>query len=83
LAKIKKIKLPNTKIKLLQQLLAKAISDLKNVNKTQGVDFSKKFQSLVERYNERKDNTLQSEVLEDFTDEIIDLFYSLKKRFFW
>jgi len=54
LAKIQKIKLPNTKIKLLQQLLAKAISDLKKVNKTQGVDFSKKFQSLVERYNERK-----------------------------
>ena len=80
LAKIQKIKLPNTKIKLLQQLLAKAISDLKKVNKTQGVDFSKKFQSLVERYNERKDDTLQSEVLEDFTDEIIDLFYALKKE---
>jgi type I restriction enzyme R subunit len=60
--------------------LAKAISDLKKVNKTQGVDFSKKFQSLVERYNERKDDTLQSEVLEDFTDEIIDLFYTLKKE---
>jgi type I restriction enzyme R subunit len=80
LAKIQKIKLPNTKIKLLQQLLLKAISDLKKVNKTQGVDFSKKFQSLVERYNERKDDTLQSEVLEDFTDEIIDLFYALKKE---
>jgi type I restriction enzyme R subunit len=80
LAKIQKIKLPNTKIKLLQQLLLKAISDLKKVNKVQGVDFSKKFQSLVERYNERKDDTLQSQVLEDFTDEIIDLFYALKKE---
>ena len=42
LAKIDKIKLPNTKIKLLQQLLAKAIDDFKKVNKTKGVDFSKK-----------------------------------------
>ncbi len=32
LAKIDKIKLPNTKIKLLQQLLAKAIAEFKKVN---------------------------------------------------
>jgi len=41
LAKIEKIKLPNTKIKLLQQLLAKAIDDFKKVNKIKGTDFSK------------------------------------------
>ena len=33
LAKIDKIKLPNTKIKLLQQLLAKSIDEFKKVNK--------------------------------------------------
>lgn len=81
IAKIQKIKLPNTKIKLLQQLLLKAISDFRKVNKAQGIDFSKKFQSLVERYNERKENdVLQSQVLEDFTDEIIDLYHALKKE---
>src|SRR5690606_25749329 len=51
LAKIEKIKLPNTKIKLLQQLLARAIEDFKKINKTKGVDFAKKFQALVEHYN--------------------------------
>ena len=81
LAKIQKIKLPNTKIKLLQQLLAKAIGELKKVNKVKGIDFSKKMQALVEKYNERKESdVLRSEVLEDFTDEIIDLFYELKKE---
>ena len=81
LAKIEKIKLPNTKIKLLQQLLAKAIGELKKVNKVKGIDFSKKMQVLVEKYNERKEgDVLRSEVLEDFTDEIIDLFYELKKE---
>lgn len=81
LAKIEKIKLPNTKIKLLQQLLAKAIEDFKKVNRMQGIDFSKRMQSLVEKYNERKESdVLRSEVLEDFTDEIIDLYYALKKE---
>lgn len=41
LAKIEKIKLPNTKIKLLQQLLAKAIDDFKKVNKVKGTIFQK------------------------------------------
>jgi type I restriction enzyme R subunit len=79
LSKIDKIKLPNTKIKLLQQLLAKAIGDFKKINKVKGTDFSKKFQSLVEKYNERKESDiLQSKVLEDFTDEIIDLYKALR-----
>jgi len=81
LAKIEKIKLPNTKLKLLQQLLAKAIDDFKKINKIKGIDFSEKFKSLVERYNERKEqDVLVSNVLEDFTDEIIDLFRALKKE---
>ena len=81
LAKIDKIKLPNTKIKILQQLLAKAINDFKKVNKVAGIDFSKKFKALVDKYNERKEHdVLVSNVLEDFTDEIIDLFHALKKE---
>ncbi|WP_028672390.1 type I restriction endonuclease subunit R [Saccharospirillum impatiens] len=81
LAKIEKIKLPNTRIKLLQQLLARAIEDFKKVNKTKGVDFSKQFKALVEKYNERKeDDVLVSNVLEDFSDEIIDLIQALKQE---
>ena len=81
MAKIDKIKLPNTKIKLLQKLLAKAIDDIKKINKITGIDFSKRLQFIVDKYNERKENDiLRSEVLEDFTDEIIDLYYALKKE---
>jgi len=81
MAKIDKIKLPNTKIKLLQKLLAKAIDDIKKVNKITGIDFSKRLQFIVDKYNERKENdTLRSTVLEEFTDEIIDLYYALKKE---
>ena len=80
LAKIDKIKLPNTKIKLLQQLLAKAIDEFKKVNKVKAIDFSKKMKTLVDTYNERKADVLQSEVLEDFTDEIINLYHELVKE---
>ena len=65
----------------MQQLLAKAIDDFKKINKIKGIDFSKKFKSLVERYNERKEqDVLVSDVLEDFTDEIYDLISALKKE---
>jgi type I restriction enzyme, R subunit len=81
MAKIDKIKLPNTKIKLLQKLLAKAIDDVKKINKITVIDFSKRLQAIVDKYNERKESdVLRSEVLEDFTDEIIDLYYALKKE---
>jgi type I restriction enzyme R subunit len=79
LAKIEKIKLPNTKIKLLQQMLAKAIGEFKQVNKVKAIDFSERFKSLVEQYNERKEeDVLVSGVLEDFSDEIINMFQDLK-----
>jgi len=80
LAKIDKIKLPNTKIKLLQQLLKRAIEEFKKVNKVKAIDFTKKMKVLVEAYNERKPDILQSEVLEDFTDEIINLYHELVKE---
>lgn len=81
LARIEKIKLPNTRIKLLQQLLARAIEDFKKVNKTQGMNFSEKFRKLVENYNERnEDSVLVSDVLEDFSEELVGLLQALKKE---
>ncbi|MEE9327220.1 MAG: DUF3387 domain-containing protein, partial [Cocleimonas sp.] len=78
LEKIENIKLPNTKIQLLQMLLKKAIGDLKKVNKIKGVDFSKKFKSLVEKYNERDPEGLLETVYEEATDGFLDLIERLK-----
>ena len=81
LAKLEKLKLPNTKIKLLQQLLAKALADFKKVNRAKAIDFSKMFQALVDKYNERdEDSLLVGSVLEDFTDNIIDGYMDLMKQ---
>lgn len=78
LSKIEKIKLPNTKIKLLQQLLAKAITDFKKTNKAKGLDFSKKFKALVDLYNERKEaDVFSSHLWEDFADDIVNQFTNL------
>lgn len=81
LAKIDKIKLPNTKIKLLQQLLAKAIGEIKKVNKVKGVDFSKKMEGLVSRYNERKGDVLRGEVYEEMADQLTDLIWQIQQEF--
>lgn len=82
LAKIDKIKLPNTKIKLLQQLLAKVIAEIRKVNRVKGVDFTKKMQALVERYNNRDANDiLRSEVYEEMANALTDLIWEVHKEF--
>ena len=82
LAKIEKIKLPNTKIKLLQQLLAKVIAEIKKVNRVKGIDFTKKMQALVERYNLRDENDLlRSEVYEEMAEHLTNLIWEVHKEF--
>jgi type I restriction enzyme R subunit len=81
LAKLEKVKLPNTKIKLLQQLLKRAIEDFQKVNKVKGVDFSQKFQALVSKYNERDEqDVLDSSFLETIPEEMMGLIYELQKE---
>jgi type I restriction enzyme R subunit len=82
LAKIEKIKLPNTKIKLLQQLLAKVIGEIKKVNRIKGIDFSKKMQALVERYNQRDENDiLRSEVYEEMAEQLTNMIWEVHNEF--
>ena len=73
LARIEKIKLPNTKFKILQKLVARAIDEFKKVNKIKGIDFSEKYKSLVERYNERK----EQDVLRSYSGKS-QVFFDIK-----
>ncbi|WP_151087135.1 type I restriction endonuclease subunit R [Hymenobacter baengnokdamensis] len=82
LAKIEKIKLPNTKIKLLQQLLARVIGQMRKVNQVKGIDFTKKMQALVARYNERDENDiLRSEVYEEIAEQLTNLIWEVQNEF--
>lgn len=82
LKKINKINFPNTKIKLLQQLLEKSISKIKKVNKVKGIDFSKKMGYLVEKYNERnEDDSLNDKIFEEMAEQLTDLIIEIQKEF--
>ncbi len=79
LERIDKIKLPNTKIQLLKKLLAKTLSEFKKTNKVKAVDFSKRFQSLVEKYNERKEeDAFTTAVHDEAINGLFDLMADLK-----
>ncbi len=80
--KIDRIKLPNTKIKLLQQLLKKAIGDLKKTNRARGIDFTEKFELLVEKYNERKEqDTLEGRVYEEMAESLTEMIIAIKEAY--
>ena len=82
LAKIDKIKLPNTKIKLLQHLLSKAIGELRKVNRMKGIDFSKRMKQLVDKYNDRTANDIfRGEVYEEMAEQLTNLIWDIHKEF--
>lgn len=59
-----KMQMPNTKVKLMERLLRMVITEFKKVNKMQGVDFSKRLNDLVDKYNDRRDSAV-------FADEVV------------
>lgn len=82
LTKINNIKLPNTKIKLLQKLLAKAIGQLRKINRIKGINFSNQMQELVNRYNNRSANDiLRSEVYEEMAEKLTSMIWDVHKEF--
>jgi type I restriction enzyme, R subunit len=85
MARIQKLKLPNTKVKLMEQLLKRVINEFKKVNKIKGVDFSKRLNDLIEQYNNRKDNAVfADEVLTEVASRLADLYQDIvteKKSF--
>ncbi|EIF6154537.1 type I restriction endonuclease subunit R [Clostridium perfringens] len=81
LEKINKIKMPNTKIKILQQLLSQAIEEFKKVNKIKAVSFSERMKSIVDAYNLRAmDDAEIQEILDKVAKELIDLMDKLTEE---
>lgn len=79
LEKINNIKLPNTKIKVLQRLLSQAIDEFKKVNKITALEFSERLKRVVDEYNNRRrDEAYANEVLDDVADQLAQLLEDLK-----
>jgi type I restriction enzyme R subunit len=79
LAKILSIPLPNTKVKILQQLLSQAIDEFRKVNKIKGIEFAERLKHLIDEYNNRRrDEKYANEVLDDVADQLAKLLEELK-----
>lgn len=77
--KINAIKLPNTKVKILQRLLSQAIEEFKKVNKIMGVEFADRLKKIVDDYNNRRrDEAYANEVLDDIAEQLATLLQELK-----
>ena len=77
--KINKIALPNTKVKILHQLLSQAIDEFKKVNKIMGVEFADRLKKVVDEYNNRRrDEAYANEVLDDVAEQLAQLLSELK-----
>ena len=77
LEKINAIPLPNTKIKILEQLLKQMIDDYKKTNKVKAVEFSERLQKVVDLYNSRHDD-FSTQILDEVTKQLNDLFYQIQ-----
>lgn len=76
--RIDKIQFPNTKVKILQQLLSQAITEFKKVNKIKALTFSERLQNIVNIYNARSMDAAEvTAILDEVAGELIDLMKDL------
>jgi type I restriction enzyme R subunit len=81
MARLEKLKLPNTKVKLMEKLLRTVITNFKKVNKMKGVDFTKRLNALVQKYNDRSDNAVfAEEVLNEVAKQMAELLQEVNKE---
>ena len=81
MARLEKLKQPNTTVKLMERLLRTVITDFKKVNKMKGVDFTQRLNQLVMRYNDRSDNAVfAEEVLNEVAAQMAELLKEVNKE---
>ena len=79
--RLARLKLPNTKVKLMERLLKMVITDFKKVNKIKGIDFTKRLNNLVEQYNSRTDSAIfAEEVINEVTNQMAELLKDVNKE---
>ena len=79
--RLAKLKMPNTKVKLMERLLKMVITEFKKVNKIKGTDFTKKLNALVDKYNDRSDSAIfADEVLTEVANQMAELLKEINKE---
>lgn len=69
---IDKLQLPISRFNALILLLKKTISDYAKTNRVKSIEFDKRMQTVVERYNNRDNLVFASQVTNDFINELSD-----------
>jgi len=81
LTRISRIKLPNTKVKILAQLLKKKVNEFKKVNKIKAKTFEERLQAVLDDYNNRMtDADYVKSILDDVSEQLMDLLKKLKEE---
>lgn len=79
MARINRLPLKNTKVKLLQQLLKRVIDSVMKVNRAKGVDFTKRLNEIVKKYNDRTDDLVfADEIISDVANQLTELLNKIK-----
>lgn len=72
--RLSQIPYKNTQVKLMEQLLKQVIESLKKVNKQKGIDFTKRLEEIVKKYNDRSDDAaLANDVIDEVVSQMVDL----------
>ncbi len=78
LERLKRIPYANTKVRLIEKLLKQVIDNLRKVNKTKAVDFTKRLDQIVRQYNDRSDNTtIANEVIDEVVNQMDALLHEV------
>ncbi len=81
MARINRLPLKNTKVKLLEQLLRRVIKCVMEVNRVKGVDFTKRLNQIVKKYNDRTDDLVfADEIISDVAAKLTDLINQIKEE---
>ena len=79
--RLAKLKLPNTKVKLMERLLKMVINEFGKVNRIKSIDFTQRLNALVDKYNDRTDSAIfADEVLTEVASQMADLLKDINKE---
>ena len=79
--RLAKLKLPNTKVKLMERLLKMVINEFGKVNRIKSIDFTQRLNALVDKYNDRTDSAIfADEVLTEVANQMADLLKEINKE---
>ena len=77
--RLARLELPNTKVKLMERLLQQVIRAFQRVNKVKALDFTKRLNDLIDRYNDRKDSVaFADDVVTEVAHQMTELLKSLR-----